>query len=70
MHWIKRILGLGRRPAGTRAAEAAVERTQQARREVEERESVIAAVMAPWWRAREENHLRERIEQAFRGAAQ
>ncbi|MEU1010034.1 hypothetical protein [Streptomyces sp. NPDC005890] len=70
MQWIKRILGLGRRRAGMRASEAAVERTQQARREVEERQSIVASAMAPWWRAREENHLRERIEAAFRGAPQ
>lgn len=70
MQWIRRILGRGHRPTGKRASEAAVERTQEARREAEARQSIVAAVMAPWRRAREENHLRERIEAAFRGAPQ
>jgi len=73
MHWIKHLLGRGRRPAGKRTSEAAVERTQQARREAEERQTSVTTVLGPWWRAREENNFAKRIEAAYaarRGAAQ
>jgi len=47
---------------------AALERAREARQQAEARQPVVTAVAAKLRRAREENHFRERIEAAFRGA--
>jgi hypothetical protein len=65
--WIRRLVH-GDEPSEQTDSEAALERTREARRESEARQSVVKAVVAPIRRAREENHFRERIEAAFRGA--
>lgn len=58
---------------GQQAAEVALAEARQARRDVQARRPAVLALVARIRTAREENHLRERIEQAFaehRGAAQ
>jgi hypothetical protein len=65
--WIRRLLP-GRSKPDPRASEAALERSKTARRAAEARQSSVDAAVAPLRRARQENHLRERIEAAFRGA--
>ena len=65
--WIRHLLG-GHEETDPRPSEAALERSRTARRAAEARQPVVDAVVAPLRRARQENHLRERIEAAFRGA--
>jgi hypothetical protein len=48
----------------------ALERAIAAREEAEARQPLVTSVAAKLRRAREENHFRERIEAAFRGAPQ
>lgn len=67
--WIKRLVH-GCDHAEPRPSEEAVARAREAREEAEARQPTVEAVVAKLRRAREENHFRERIEQAFRGAAQ
>ncbi|MGW0578594.1 DUF7620 family protein [Streptomyces sp. NPDC002920] len=67
IRWIRRLVHAGD-DADMTPSEAAVQRTRQARRTSEERAPLVREVVAPIRRARQENHLRERIEQAFRGA--
>jgi hypothetical protein len=67
--WIRRLVR-GRNRAEPRASEAALERAREAREAAEARQPAVQAVAAKIRRAREENHFRERIEAAFRGAAQ
>lgn len=62
--WIRRLVR-GRKPSEPSASELALERTQRDRRQTEARGKVITSVMAPWRRAREENHWAERIEAAY-----
>jgi hypothetical protein len=67
--WIRRLV-YGRKHTEPRASEAALERAREAREAAEARRPAVLAVAAKLRRAREENHFRERIEAAFRGAAQ
>ncbi|CAM5604659.1 DUF7620 family protein [Streptomyces coeruleorubidus] len=65
--WIRRLVHGGERTQPT-DSEAALERTREAREAAEARRPTVVAVAAKLRRAREENHFRERIEAAFRGA--
>ncbi|QTD96954.1 DUF7620 family protein [Streptomyces cyanogenus] len=67
--WIRRLIHSSDRhdPCDS---EAALARACEARRAAEARRPVVEAVAARLRQAREENHFRERIEQAFRGAEQ
>ncbi|WP_428956240.1 DUF7620 family protein [Streptomyces sp. cg35] len=65
--WIRRLLGGHERP-DLRASEAALERSRTARKAAEARQPSVDAAVAPLRRARQENHLAERIAEAFRGA--
>jgi hypothetical protein len=67
--WIRRLVH-GRDRTEQRPSEAALESAIAAREQAEARQPVVTAVAAKLRRAREENHFRERIEAAFRGAAQ
>jgi hypothetical protein len=67
--WIRR-LARGCEPDAQRPSEAALDRAREARQAAEARQPVVEAVVAKLRSAREENHFRERIEAAFRGAAQ
>jgi len=67
--WIRRLVH-GRDRSEQRPSEAALERAIQAREQAEARQPIVTAAAAKIRRAREENHFRERIEAAFRGAAQ
>lgn len=67
--WIRRLVH-GCDEAAPTDSEAALERAIAAREEAEARQPTVTAVAARLRRAREENHFRERIEAAFRGAAQ
>jgi hypothetical protein len=67
--WILRLVH-GDDESGPTDSEAALERTREAREAAEARRPAVLAVAAKLRRAREENHFRERIEAAFRGAAQ
>jgi hypothetical protein len=67
--WIRRLVN-GCDDTEQRPSEAALERTREARVAAEARQPVVEAVAAKLRRAREENHFRERIEAAFRGAPQ
>lgn len=70
--WI-RHLAHGCDGAEKRESEVALEQSQTDRKAAEERWPVVDAAVAPIRRARQENHLRERIEMAFaerRGAQQ
>jgi hypothetical protein len=60
----------GRDNTEQRPSEAALEQARTAREAAEARQPVVRAVAAKIRHAREENHFRERIEAAFRGAAQ
>jgi hypothetical protein len=66
--WIRR-LARGCDEPEPRPSEVALERTREARRQAEARRPAVEAVAAKLRRAREENHFRERIEAAFRGAS-
>ena len=66
--WIRRRV-LGCDDTEQRPSEAALERAREARQEAEARQPMVTAVVASIRRAREENHLAERIEALFRGAA-
>ncbi|MFD8199962.1 hypothetical protein [Streptomyces sp. NPDC059701] len=59
---------LGRDHAQPSDSEAALKRAQEARKQAEARQPIVSAVAAKIRDAREENHFRERIEAAFRGA--
>ncbi|MGW4223051.1 DUF7620 family protein [Streptomyces bauhiniae] len=70
--WIRRLARGSDEPERA-ASEAALERTREARQEVEERWSPIRAAVAPIRQARIENHWAEKVEAAFgarRGEAQ
>lgn len=62
--WIRRRVR-GRRSTEPTDSELALERTRKAREQAEARGTVVTSVMAPWRRAREENHWAERIEAAY-----
>lgn len=66
--WIRRLVH-GRDRTKQRPSEIALERAIAAREEAEARQPLVTAVVAKLRHAREENHFRERIEAAFRGAA-
>lgn len=65
--WIRR-LGHGCDSAEKSDSEAALERAREARQQAEARQPIVTAVVERLRHAREENHFRERIEAAFRGA--
>ncbi|MBZ6290442.1 hypothetical protein KVH30_02490 [Streptomyces olivaceus] len=65
--WLQRLLKAPDKP-DLRASEAALARTRNDRQAAEDRQPIVDAAVAPLRRAREENHLRERIEALFRGA--
>jgi hypothetical protein len=65
--WIRR-LAHGCDSTEPSDSEAALKRAREARQQAEARQPVVTAVAAKLRRAREENHFRERIEAAFRGA--
>jgi hypothetical protein len=67
--WIRRLVH-GCDGVEAADSEAALERARQAMRAAEARQPAVEAVVATLRRAREENHFAERIEAAFRGAAQ
>jgi hypothetical protein len=62
--WIRR-LARGCDKPDVRESEAALKRARTARQEAEDRRPAVDAAVAPIRRARQENHLRERIELAF-----
>jgi hypothetical protein len=66
--WIRRLVR-GDRSEQPRDSEVALAHAQQARRQAEARQPIVTAVAATLRRAREENHLREKIEELFKGAA-
>ncbi|WP_435854536.1 DUF7620 family protein [Streptomyces longwoodensis] len=66
--WIRR-LAQGHDQTELSDSEAALERATADREEAEARGPVVHEAVAPVRRARLENHLAERIEAAFRGAA-
>jgi hypothetical protein len=67
IRWIRRLAhGCDRTDPSD--SEAALERAREAREEAEARQPVVEAIAAKLRRAREENHLRERIEELFKGA--
>jgi hypothetical protein len=57
----------GERAARLAEAEAAVARAQKDRREAKARRPEVVAIVARIRTRRQENHLAEAIEQAFRG---
>jgi hypothetical protein len=65
--WIRR-LAHGCDHDGQSPSEAALEHAIAARKAAEARQPMVTSVVAKIRRAREENHFRERIEAAFRGA--
>lgn len=65
--WLRHLLEAPEKP-DLRASEAALERTRTDRKVTEARQPSVDAAVAPLRRALRENHLRERIEAAFRGA--
>jgi hypothetical protein len=65
--WIRRLV-VGRDHSEPSDSEAALERAREARQQAEARQPIVSAVAAKLRHAREENHFRERIEAAFRGA--
>lgn len=70
--WIRRLAHGCDKP-DVSESEAALKRAQNARRAAEARRPAVDAAVAPIRRARQENHLRTRIEMAFaerRGAQQ
>lgn len=67
--WIRRLVH-GREHVEQRPSEVALEHAREARQAAEARRPVVEAVASKLRQAREENHFRERIEAAFRGAAQ
>jgi hypothetical protein len=67
--WIRRLARGGNRTE-RRPSEAALERAREAREAAEARRPAVEAIAAKLRSHREENHFRERIEAAFRGAAQ
>lgn len=62
--WIRRLIH-GSEQADPTDSEAALERTREARQEVEERWSAVRAAVAPIREARIENHWAEKVEAAF-----
>ena len=50
-------------------SQTALEHARHARRQAEARQPIVEAVAATIRQARTENHLREKIEELFRGAA-
>jgi hypothetical protein len=62
--WIKRRHG---DPAGQAAADAALERAQDARREAADRAPEVTAVVGRLRAIRERNHFAEMINSALRG---
>ncbi|WP_437022705.1 DUF7620 family protein [Streptomyces sp. enrichment culture] len=67
--WIRRLVH-GCNSVEQSDSEAALERAREARQQAEARQPIVSAVAAKLRHAREENHFRERIEAAFRGAPQ
>lgn len=65
--WIRR-LARGCDETEPRPSEVALEHAREARKQAEARQPLVTAVVAKLRHAREENHFRERIEAAFRGA--
>lgn len=62
--WIRRLVH-GSDETDVSESEAALERARGARRAAEARRPAVDAAVAPIRRARQENHLRARIEAAF-----
>lgn len=62
--WIRHLVH-GTDEPDVSESEAALERAQTARLAAEARRPAVDAAVAPIRRAREENHLRARIEAAF-----
>lgn len=65
--WLHRLI-TGHEKTDLRASEAALQRTRTDRQVTEARQPIVDEAVAPLRRALRENHLRERVEQAFRGA--
>ncbi|MDX5563781.1 hypothetical protein PYK79_11000 [Streptomyces sp. ID05-04B] len=65
--WVRSLVH-GRDRGRPRDSEVALENAREAREQAEARQPVVEAVAAKLRRAREENHLRERIEELFKGA--
>ncbi|WP_333930939.1 DUF7620 family protein [Streptomyces sp. AHA2] len=65
--WVRRLV-LGCDRIEPSDSEAALQRAREAREQAEARQPIVSAVAAKLRHAREENHFRERIEAAFRGA--
>jgi|1185.fasta_scaffold03425_2 hypothetical protein len=61
--WIRRLVHGD--PTEPTDSEVALQRTREARREVEDRWPTVRAVVAPFKQAREENHWAERVEAVF-----
>lgn len=66
--WIRRLVH-GCKDDEPSDSEAALEHARRARRQAEARQPIVEAVAATLRQARTENHLREKIEELFRGAA-
>jgi hypothetical protein len=62
--WIRRLVHGCERDEPT-DSEAALERTAEARQEVEDRWSAVRAAVAPIRQARIENHWAEKVQAAF-----
>lgn len=67
IRWAKRLVHGCDRPEPS-DSEAALERAKDALEQAEARQPAVQAVAAKLRRVREENHLRERIEELFKGA--
>lgn len=70
--WIRR-LARGPKEPEVRESEAALQWSRTVRKQAEDRGDLVNQLVAPLRQARQENHLRERIEMAFaarRGAQQ
>ncbi|WP_159046790.1 MULTISPECIES: DUF7620 family protein [Streptomyces] len=65
--WIKRLVH-GSDRSEQRPSDRALERAREARQAAEARQPAVEAVVAKLRLAQQENHFRERIEAAFRGA--
>ena len=66
--WVRRLVR-GCDEAEPRPSEAALKHAKEARAAAEARRPLVTSLVEPIRRAREENHLAERIEALFRGAA-
>lgn len=65
--WLQHLLA-GHEKTDLRASEDALQRTRTDRKVTEARQPIVDEAVAPLRRALRENHLRERVAAAFKGA--